>query len=60
MTKVTINDKEYEYDELGEESKKQINNLRFVQAEILRLQSLISVTKTSEQVYKNALNESLQ
>ena len=60
MATVTIDEKDYEYDDLSEESKKQINNLRFVQGEILRLQSLINVTKTSEQVYKNALKQSVE
>ena len=60
MATVTIDEKDYDYDDLSEESKKQINNLLFVQGEILRLQSLINVTKTSEQVYKNALKQSVE
>ncbi len=60
MPKVKIDEKEFEYDELSDESKQQVNNLRFVQAELQRLQSLIGVTKTAEQVYINALKNTVE
>ena len=60
MAKVTVNDKEYEYDELSDASKQQIGSLRFVQAEIQKLQSQIAVYKTAEQLYAKALQNELE
>ncbi len=59
MAKITIDGKEYEYDDLNDESKQQVNNLRFVQAELIRLQSLLNITRTAEQAYISALKGTL-
>ena len=60
MAKVKINDKDYEYDELSDSSKAQVNSLRFVQTEIVRLQAQIGVYKTAEAAYGRALQNELE
>tara|TARA_Y100001968_G_scaffold5395_2_gene4767 strand:- start:4357 stop:4578 length:222 start_codon:yes stop_codon:yes gene_type:complete len=60
MAKITIDNKDYEFENLNDESKQQVNNLRFVQTELVRLQSLLNVTKTAEQAYIKALKDTLE
>jgi hypothetical protein len=59
MQSITINGVEYETDSLTEQAKAQVVNLRFVQAELQRLEAKVAVYKTAEASYARALQEQL-
>ena len=59
MPTVTIDNKEYNLDDLPEGAKNQLLNLQFVQNEIKRLESQISVFKTAANSYTTALKQEL-
>ena len=56
MPSVKINDKEYDFDSLSDDAKKNLASLQFVQNELKRLEGKIAVYKTSEAAYARALN----
>ena len=56
MTKVTIDEVEYETDSLSKEALAQVQSIQFVDAEISRLQSKISVMSTARNAYASALH----
>ena len=55
MTKVNINNKEYEYEELSENAKSQLNKIRYVQREVVKLKADLNVLRTAESVYYSDL-----
>ena len=55
MATITIDDKEYDIDNLSDEAKQQVISLQFVQAEIKRLDAQIAVYKTASIAYSSAL-----
>lgn len=60
MAKITINNKEYEIDDLPDELKAQILSIQFVDAELQRLEAQIAVFKTAKIAYSNQLKELIQ
>ena len=59
MATITIDDKEYDLDNLSDEAKQQVISLQFVQAEIKRLDAEIAVYKTASIAYSSALKSFL-
>ena len=59
MPVITIDGKEYDFDSLSDDAKKSVNTLRFIDAEIMRLQNLIAVQQTARTVYVNILQKEL-
>lgn len=59
MATVKIDDKEYEADSLSEEANTQLQNLRFVDQELARLQGQAAVLQTARTSYANALKAAL-
>ena len=59
MTTIKIDDKEYDYDQLSEEAKSQLQSLQFVDAELQRLNGQAAVLQTARIAYAKALNEAL-
>lgn len=60
MTKVVIEDQEYDSEDMSEESKAQLNALQFVSNEIVRLQLQLAAMETAKNTYSIALREALQ
>lgn len=59
MATVKIDDKEYDVDSLSEEANTQLQNLRFVDQELARLQGQAAVLQTARTSYANALKAAL-
>jgi hypothetical protein len=55
MAKITIDGKEYDFDDLSDAVKGQILSLQFVEAELQRLDAQIAVFKTAQMAYTNEL-----
>ena len=60
MAKVTIDDKEYETDDLSENARAQLGSLQFVNAEIPRLQAKVAAMQTAANGYSLALGNALK
>ena len=59
MTKITIDEKDYDVDDLSDEAKAQVVSLNFVDAELNRLQLKIAAMQTARNAYATALKELL-
>jgi len=59
MTKITIDEIEYESDALSEEAQAQLQSLQFVNGEIQRLQAQMAAMQTASNAYASALKELL-
>lgn len=59
MPTVKIDDKEYDLDSLSAEAKAQLNNIRFVEQELARLQATANAMHAARAVYVNALRSHL-
>ena len=62
MTKtktITINDKEYNLDDLSDNAKAQLVSLQLTDQEIIRLQQQLAIAQTARNAYAQALNEEL-
>ncbi len=59
MATVTIDGKEYNLDELSETAKANLVSLQFVQAEITKLESQMSVYKTAAAAYSATLKNEI-
>jgi hypothetical protein len=59
MAMIKIDGKDYDTDNLSDQSKAQLVNLRFVDTELNRLQAQMAVLQTARQVYVRALKEAL-
>lgn len=59
MATIKIDDKEYDADSLSEEANTQLQNLRFVDQELARLQGQAAVLQTARTTYANALKAAL-
>jgi hypothetical protein len=57
--KVTIDDKEYDPDNLSDTAKGQIVNLQVVDQEIASLQQKLAIAQTARNAYATALKEEL-
>ena len=60
MSLINIDGKEYDFDELSDNAKQGVNNLRFIDSEIARLQNLIFVQQTARTVYAGILQKELK
>lgn len=59
MAKITIDDKEYETDDMTEEAKTQLQSLQFTNSELQRLQAKAAVLQTASAAYSSALKAEL-
>jgi len=59
MTQITIDNKPYNLDSLSDNAKGQLASLRFVDAEISRLQAQLAAMQTARIAYGNALKAEL-
>ncbi len=55
MPLIKINGKDYEFDQLSEKAKDQLNKLRFVDSELKRLKSQAAALQIAHVAYGNAL-----
>ena len=60
MAKITINEKEYETDDMSEEAKTQLGSLQFVDNEIVREQMKTAALQTARNAYAKALEAALE
>jgi hypothetical protein len=60
MTTVTIDDKEYEFDDLSDNAKAQLGSLQFATAELQRLEAIVAAMQTARNAYARALNTELE
>ena len=60
MTKVTIDEKEYETDDMSEDAQAQLLSLQFVTGEVQRLQAKLAAMQTASSAYSAALKEALE
>ena len=56
MTKITIDEKEYDLENLSDDAKAQLASIQYVDAELLRLHAQIAALQTARIAYANALN----
>jgi hypothetical protein len=59
MTKITIDEKDYDVDDLSDEAKAQVLSLNFVDAELNRLQLKVAAMQTARNAYATALKSLL-
>ncbi|ABM76654.1 Hypothetical protein NATL1_20981 [Prochlorococcus marinus str. NATL1A] len=59
MATITIDDQEYNTDNLSTEAKNQVASLQFVRTELNRLSAQVAVFKTAESAYAKALKSEL-
>ncbi len=60
MAKITIDEKEYETDDLSDNAKANLTSLQFTRNEITRLQAKLAICKTAEVSYANAVKNELE
>ena len=60
MATVTIDNKEYNLDELSDTAKENLGSLQVVQNEINRLKSLLSIMQTAQSAYSTVLKQELE
>lgn len=56
---IKIDDKEYELDNLSDDTKAQLISLQFVDAELQRLNAQAAIYQTARIAYSNAVNAAL-
>jgi len=59
MPTITIDNVEYDFDKLSEETKAQLISMQFCDQELQRLQSQAAALQTARQAYAKALQASL-
>ena len=60
MPKITIDEKEYETDDMSDEAKAQLQSLQFVDNEIAREQLKTAALQTARNAYAQALQKELE
>ena len=55
MTKITIDEKDYDVDDLSDDAKAQVMSLNFVDAELNQLRLKVAAMQTARNAYANAL-----
>jgi|TARA_B110000238_G_scaffold134513_1_gene144907 hypothetical protein len=60
MSKITIDDIEYETDDMTDEAKGQLGSLQFVNGEVQRLQAKTAAMQTAAAAYSRALADALK
>lgn len=59
MSKITIDNTDYDLDTLADDAKAQLGSLQFVDAELARLNAQTAVLQTARMAYSNALKAAL-
>ena len=59
MASVTINDKEYNLDDLSNEAKQYLSSLQFAQIELKRIQGMQACLNTAASTYSKLLEDNL-
>tara|TARA_Y100000766_G_scaffold278559_1_gene285493 strand:+ start:1064 stop:1282 length:219 start_codon:yes stop_codon:yes gene_type:complete len=59
MAKITIDNKEYEYNELSDNCKNSLNKIRYVQNQIKKLSADLNILKTAQSVYYSELKDEM-
>ena len=59
MPFIKIDGKEYDFDQLSDDAKSQITSLRFVDAELQRINAQAAVLQTARLSYAKALSDAL-
>ena len=59
MTKITIDEKDYDVDDLSDEAKAQVVSLNFVDAQLNQLQLKAAAMQTARNAYATALKSLL-
>jgi hypothetical protein len=57
---ITIDDKDYNLDDLSDECKAEIQSLQFCEGEIVRLNNKLAVTGTARMAYQKAVAKLLE
>jgi hypothetical protein len=60
MSKITIDNEEYETDDLSDEANAQIQSLLFVDNELTRLEAKTAALQTARSAYSQALQNELK
>ena len=60
MATITIDDKEYNLDDLSNQAKEQLASIQFVQSEIKKLEGEMAVYKTALAAYTSALKSEIE
>jgi hypothetical protein len=60
MAKITIDEKEYEIEDMSDEAKAQLQSLQFVDGEITRNQLKAAALQTARNAYAQALHAALE
>ena len=60
MATITIDNQEYDTEDLSTEAKNQVASLNFVRSELAKLNAQIAVYKTAEAGYAKALQNELE
>ena len=60
MATITIDNKDYDMDNLSDAAKEQVASLQFVQGEIKRTEAQLAVMRTAASAYSNALKNELE
>lgn len=59
MSTITIDEIEYEIDDMSEEAQANLRSIQFVDAEIARLQAMIAAMNTARNAYGSTLQQLL-
>jgi hypothetical protein len=59
MTTITIDNKQYDYDQLSAEAQAQLASMQFCDSELARLQAQVAALQTARNAYAKALNAAL-
>ncbi len=59
MAKITIDNADYDTDNLSDEAKQQLQMLQITEQEIARLNSQLAIAQTARIAYGNALKQAL-
>ncbi len=59
MPMITINDKEYDTDQLSDQAKQQLGAIQYIDRKLAELNNEAMILQTARNTYANALNESL-
>ena len=60
MPEITIDDKKYNSEDLSEDAQKSLVSLQFVNSEIQKLEGQLSVYRTAQAAYSQALKSQLE
>ena len=59
-TTLVFDGKEYQIDSLSDAAKAQVQNINFIDSEVLRLQNSVTIYQTARRIYLSALKKELE